>query len=189
LTSRKTSLIWRLQSQYRLPTSDPLLPNASPDYGDRSSCGSPLLSPWRFGSLCLNFLFRFHPICCYAHPVLFAFRYMRDLCRSRSGLSVGFHNFHPIPPPRPSKTHMIIIHICCIFFFYLIYVVLLHRCSRYPVSASPYIPNRSYPRVALFLGNIHAQTPLVAKLNHCILIARYFVSRRLSSMYYTILLA
>ena len=79
---------------------------------------------------------------------------------------------------------MTLIHICRIF-----YVVLLRRCSRYPVSASPYILNRSYPRVALFLGNIRVQTSPVAKLNHCILIARYFVSRRLSSMYCTILLA
>lgn len=41
-------------------------------------------------------------------------------------------------------------------------------------------------RVALFLGNICAQTNLVAKSNHCILIIRYFVSRPLFHMYYTI---
>jgi len=41
-------------------------------------------------------------------------------------------------------------------------------------------------RVALFLGNIRAQTNLVAKSNHCILIIRYFVSRPLFYMYYTI---
>jgi len=39
-------------------------------------------------------------------------------------------------------------------------------------------PNRSYPfALLLFLGNIRAQTLLAAKPNHCILIARYFVSR------------
>jgi len=49
------------------------------------------------------------------------------------------------------------------------------------VVPRPFRPSYPKPlvsvRVALFLGNICAQTHLATKSNHCILIARYFVSR------------
>lgn len=44
-------------------------------------------------------------------------------------------------------------------------------------SFHPSIPNRSYPFALLYLLVIFALKHLVAKPNHCILIARYFVSR------------
>lgn len=63
------------------------------------------------------------------------------------------------------------------------YVVLLRRCSRCSRPFRPTAPNHSPVRVALFLGNIRAQTHL-AKPNHCILIIRYFVSRPLFYVLY-----
>lgn len=112
---------------------------------------------------------------------------MRDL----RGFSPNVVSRIPQPHPCPRNNHLKVIcfnpYMPHFIFFHPNYVVLLHRCSRYPVSAFPIYPESLVSlRVALFLDNIRAQAPLVAKPNHCILIARYFVSRCPSSMYYTV---
>ena len=81
------------------------------------------------------------------YTVLFAFVYFDHArpCGSHPGTpSTGFHTSpSPSHPRQPFKPHMTRDHICCAF-FYPIYVVLLRRCSRYPVPSFPSLPSCSY---------------------------------------------